>query len=639
MRKFFTAAMTAFAFGAAALPPVAAQERPSTILVLDASGSMWGQIDGVNKITIAREVVAGILADFPADQPLGFVTYGHRERGQCSDIQTVIEPAAGTAPEIVKIVNELNPRGMTPMTDAVIAAAQSLRHTEQAATVILVSDGIETCNPDPCAAARALEQSGIDFTAHVIGFDVKGEAEALMQMQCIANETGGRFLTADTADELSAALTQVVAQEPDEPEPAELTLIAVMDSESGPQVETPVSWKLELGEDRLEVDGNPSSVELRPGYWSVTGYHVALEQEVSADLAIVEGNDRTYTMVFETPKPTARLVAPETAVAGSMIEVGWNGPDDQNDNIQIAHIGGSYLHYTYTNQGNPVRLQIPAAPGQYELRYSHRDQEVIHRQPITVTPAELGIIAPDKAAAGSVIEVGWVGPNAQNDNIQIAEIGGTYRYYAYTNTGNPVKLQMPAEAGDYELRYSFRDTETIHTRPITVTSVEVDLIAPETAIAGSEIEVGWAGPNAQNDNIQIAEIGGSYVNYTYTHRGNPLKLQMPIKPGDYELRYSFRDESTIFTRPITVTPAKIDLVAPVTAVAGSEIEIGWTGPNAPSDNIQIAPVGGSYLAYTYTRQGNPLKLRMPDRPGDYELRYSFRDLEVVLRRPITVTAK
>src|SRR5690606_31672577 len=56
MRKFFTAAMTAFAFGAAALPPVAAQERPSTILVLDASGSMWGQIDGVNKITIAREV-------------------------------------------------------------------------------------------------------------------------------------------------------------------------------------------------------------------------------------------------------------------------------------------------------------------------------------------------------------------------------------------------------------------------------------------------------------------------------------------------------------------------------------------------------------------------------------------------------
>lgn len=77
-----------------------AQERPSTILVLDASGSMWGQIDGINKITIARDVVGDIVSDFPADQNLGFVTYGHRERGQCADIETLVEPAPGTAAEI-----------------------------------------------------------------------------------------------------------------------------------------------------------------------------------------------------------------------------------------------------------------------------------------------------------------------------------------------------------------------------------------------------------------------------------------------------------------------------------------------------------------------------------------------------------
>ena len=141
MKTFLKTAIAALALGAMALP-AATQERPATILVLDASGSMWGQIDGVNKISIAREVVADILADFPADQDLGFVAYGHRERGQCNDIQTIIEPAQGSASEIIGIVNELNPRGMTPMTDAVIAAAEALRHTEQAATVILVSDGI-----------------------------------------------------------------------------------------------------------------------------------------------------------------------------------------------------------------------------------------------------------------------------------------------------------------------------------------------------------------------------------------------------------------------------------------------------------------------------------------------------------------
>jgi len=548
MKSFLKAAIAALALGATGFATLA-QERPATILVLDASGSMWGQIDGVNKITIAREVVADILADFPEDQNLGLVTYGHRERGQCSDIQTVIEPAPGTAAEIVKIVNDLNPRGMTPMTDAVIAAAGALRHTEQAATVILVSDGIETCNPDPCAAARALERSGIDFTAHVIGFDVSGEAEALMQMQCIAEETGGRFLTADNAQELSEALQQVVTAAPSA---TEFTMIAVMDNESGPQVETPVTWTFSMGGESFEFDGNPGMIELPSGSWNVTGYHVALEQEQSAQLAIVVGQPRTYRMVFETPVPTASLVAPDSAAAGAVIEIGWVGPNEQADNIQIAPVDGRYLHYAYTRDGNPIRLQMPAEPGTYELRYSFRDREVIHTKPIEITPIELDIIAPETAPAGSVIEIGWAGPNASGDNIQIGPEGERYISYTYTRDGNPIRLQMPAEPGTYELRYSFRDREVIHTKPIEITPIELDIIASETAAAGSVIEVGWVGPAASGDNIQIGPEGGRYLHYTYVSDGNPLRLRMPDAPGEYELRYSFRDREVIFTRPITV---------------------------------------------------------------------------------------
>lgn len=735
MKSILTAAVTALALGAGSLPAIA-QEQPNTILVLDASGSMWGQIDGVNKIVIAREVVADILGDFPEDQNLGFVTYGHRERGQCSDIQTVIEPATGTSHEIIKIVNELNPRGMTPMTDAVIAAAQALRHTEQAATVILVSDGIETCNPDPCAAARALEQSGIDFTAHVIGFDVRSEAEALMQMQCIAAETGGRFLTADNAAELSDALREVVAAPttgtftftanlsaedigpepvwdwptmpvnaplvpgeivwgisdneynfveqgvgnpftidlpfgeyvvtvhsesqdtfsqtenvfasdsirnvhvifpPALPAPTELTMIAVMDSEDGPQVETPITWTFGMGDDSFEFDGNPGVIELRSGSWTVTGYHVALEQEQSAQLAIVEGQPRTYTMVFETPTPTATLVAPASAAAGSVIEVGWVGPNEQADNIQIAPVGGRYIDYTYTRDGNPIRLQMPAEPGTYELRYSFRDREVIHIQPIEITPVELDIVAPETAFAGSVIEIGWIGPNAPADNIQIGLPGERYIDYSYTREGNPVQLQMPIEPGTYELRYSFRDSEVIHTRPIEITAVELDIVAPKTAPAGSVVEIGWVGPNAPADNIQIGLPGERYIDYSYTREGNPARLQMPIEPGTYELRYSFRDSEVVHTRLIEITPIELDIIAPETASAGSTIEIGWVGPNAPADNIQIGPPGERYINYTYTREANPLRLRIPDAPGAYELRYSFRDRQVVFTRPITVT--
>ncbi len=638
----------------AAAPPALAQERPNTILVLDASGSMWGQIDGVNKIVIAREAVAGILKDFPADQNLGFVAYGHRQRGQCSDIQTIVEPAPGTAPEIVKIVNELNPRGMTPMTDAVIAAAQALRHTEQAATVILVSDGIETCNPDPCAAARALEEAGIDFTAHVVGFDVKGEAEALMQMRCIAEETGGRFLTADDAEELTEALQQVVAAPtsaefsfaahlspepigpeavwswsavpatgnlvpgevlweissealgfaaeltgnpvtaelpfgeyvvtahaaeldmfaqhtdsfapegaraltalfpPAEPAPSAVTLTAVMEEEGGPVVETPVVWSLSLDGEGFEIDGNPGEIEVRPGLWRVTGYHVVLEQEKTAELQVVAGEPLEHRMVFEAPAPKAALTAPESAPAGSMLEVEWTGPDAERDNIQIAPVGARYSDFAYTERGNPARLQTPAEPGAYELRYSFRDAETIATRPITITETETTLTAPESAPAGSMLEVEWVGPNASRDNIQIAPVGGGYYDFAYTERGNPARVQLPAKPGAYELRYSFRDAETIATRPITVTEIETSLTAPESAPAGSVIEVEWVGPNASRDNIQIAPVGGRYSDFAYTERGNPARIQLPAEPGAYELRYSFRDSEVIATRPIAVVPA------------------------------------------------------------------------------------
>ena len=193
--------------------PAAAQERPNTILVLDGSGSMWGQIDGVAKITIAQQVVADLLGTIPPDQALGLTVYGHRRKGDCSDIETVVAPGAGSRDAIAAAVNAIKPKGKTPMTDAVRAAAEALRYTEEAATVILVSDGIETCNPDPCAAARVLEETGTNFTAHVVGFDVT-DSQALAQMRCIAEETGGTFLTAANAAELTTAMTAVAATPP-----------------------------------------------------------------------------------------------------------------------------------------------------------------------------------------------------------------------------------------------------------------------------------------------------------------------------------------------------------------------------------------------------------------------------------------
>ncbi len=756
MKQQLVAGFAALTLGLAA--PVLAQERPNTILVLDASGSMWGQVDGVNKITIARKVVADVLATFPADQNLGLVTYGHRERGQCSDIETVVAPAPGTAAEIIRIVDGLNPRGMTPMTDAVIAAAQALRHTEQAATVILVSDGIETCNPDPCAAARALEQAGVDFTTHVIGFDVRGEAGALMQMQCIAEETGGTFLTADNAAELSAALQMVVApvtgiftftahhgQQPvgsdpewvwpvapitepllpgavkweisdaelkqvasgtgnpfsaelpfgayvisveseewgasarrEEvlevdsirdthvifpqrlPDPVGLTLRAVLGSDSGPLIETPVTWGFSMAGDSFELDGNPAAIELRPGTWAVTGYHTAAEQEKSAQVTLVAGQNQLVSMVFDLPAaplPTGTVSAPAQAVVGAAFPVSWTGEDlDPRDYVTVVAVGakeGAYTNYQRVTDQTEGRLFAPAEPGLYEVRLQLEDGgKVIASTPIEVVDAQVSVSAPAQVVVGAAFPVTWVaaGLNPQ-DYVTIVAVGakeGSYTNFQRISDKAEGRLFAPAEAGLYEVRLQLDSgVRVLASTPVEVVEADVTVSAPAQVVVGSAFPVTWlaAGLNPQ-DYITIVPVGarvGAYTNFQRISDKREGQLLAPGEPGLYEVRLQLdQGERVLASTGIEVVEADVALSAAEQVRAGGEIAVSWTGAVHPQDYVTIVPAGADDGAYTdYVRVGTAAqgKLTAAEDPGLYELRYRLEyGGRVLARRAIEVLA-
>ncbi len=660
MKSFLKAAIAVLALGATGFATLA-QERPATILVLDASGSMWGQIDGVNKITIAREVVADILADFPEDQNLGFVTYGHRERGQCSDIQTVIEPAPGTAAEIVKIVNELNPRGMTPMTDAVIAAAGALRHTEQAATVILVSDGIETCNPDPCAAARALEQSGIDFTAHVIGFDVSGEAEALVQMQCIAEETGGRFLTADNAQELSEALQQVVAPSPAVPAMTELTLRAVMGSEDGPLVETPITWTFSRGDESFEFDGNPGVVELRAGSWSVTGYHVALEREQSTQLAIVDGEPQTRFMVFDVPQPDlpeATVSAPSQVVVGSAFAVTWQAERlNPRDYVTIVHAGaeaGAYGDYDRLGEGKRnARLRAPAEPGLYEVRLQTEGVGmVLATTTVEVVDVEVTVSAPSQVVVGSAFPVNWVAEGLHpRDYVTIVPAGaeeGAYTDYDRMEGRTEGRLRAPAEPGLYEVRLQMEGSgRVLATTPVEVVDVEVTVSAPVEVLVGSEFVVTWVAEGLYpRDYVTIVPAEaeeGAYTDYDRMEDRTEGRLRAPAEPGLYEVRLQMEGSGRVLaTTPVEVMEGNVSVSGPERVRAGTQMRVVWTGAIHSRDYVTIVPAGtedGQHADYIRVGDGTEGKMTAPAEPGLYEIRYHLeRQSRVIARQPLEVLA-
>ena len=70
-------------FSVGGLFPVSAQgaAKENVILILDVSGSMWGRVDGREKILVAREVVGSVLADIGERVNMGIVAYGHRRKG------------------------------------------------------------------------------------------------------------------------------------------------------------------------------------------------------------------------------------------------------------------------------------------------------------------------------------------------------------------------------------------------------------------------------------------------------------------------------------------------------------------------------------------------------------------------------
>ncbi len=634
-----------FAFFAAILAHSAyAQDNPNTILVMDGSGSMWGQIDGVAKITIAQEVVSGLMDTLPEDQNIGLTVYGHRERGNCADIETIVAPGSETRDAIRNAVNAIKPLGKTPMTDSIIAAAEVLRYTEDSATVILVSDGVETCNPDPCAAMRALEEAGINFTAHVVGFDIGSDAVALAQMQCIADETGGQFLTADTAEELGAAL-QIVAAEP-ENITVSMTFSAVIGDDKR-LIESPVLWDISSDEALVQegLQDNPLSLEIVEGAYVATAYSLELEETVSVNFIAIDGGDTMVEAVFEELAPSASLVAPATALLGDTIDVGWTGPGGDSDFVAVSERDdGGYINYGYTRDGNPTQVQMPAEVGTYELRYfADPGRDILATRMIEVLPLQVTLNAADSAPTGADVAVSWTGPNYQGDYIAVEEVGGDrYINYANTSDGNTLMLQMPSEPGDYEIRYVMRQGSTVlATLPITVTELAVRVVAQAEASVGADITVGWEGPDYQGDYIAVEDVGGNnYINYTNTSEGNPLQLLMPSEPGEYEIRYILRQDSQVLAmQPITIVPLEVSVNASGAAPAGSDVVVNWSGPDYPGDYIAVEEVGGKgYINYANTSDGNPLTLLMPAEPGEYEIRYILRqDSQVLASRIIAVT--
>lgn len=348
----------------------------------------------------------------------------------------------------------------------------------------------------------------------------------------------------------------------------------------------------------------------------------------------------------------ATVTAPPRVPAGAIFSVTWTGPNNEDDFVTIVQPDApetAYQNYAETREGATVELTAPIEPGAYEVRYvTARSHTVLGRAPIEVEAAEAMVDAPAEVILGSAFSVAWTGPDNVGDYITIVPAGAAdaeFRSYVNTERGSPVTLTAPTIKGDAEVRYvSGQGRKVLARRGIQIIMAEVSLAAPDQSIAGSTIEVTWTGPNNAGDYITVVPAGtpdGQYGNYTNTSNGSPLEVLMPIMEGGAEIRYMTSDSRRVLARrAISIIAAEVTLSAPEEAAAGADVSITWTGPDHPGDYITIVVQGtpdGQYGTYTVTAQGSPLSVKMPDQPGDAEIRYmTGQGGKVLARRPIRV---
>ena len=375
---------------------------------------------------------------------------------------------------------------------------------------------------------------------------------------------------------------------------------------------------------------------------------------VSAALAL------TALLAASLAAPTATaqqatVSAPAAVEVGAELTVSWTGPGDDRDFISFDPAGApdrEYGHYVYAGKGSPITLQAPGKPGDYQVRYhgGGSGYPVLASAPVRVVAAAATLEVPVTVAAGAPVSVAWSGPDNPRDFISIdpedaAE--SAYGDYAYTTKGSPLPLTAPTAPGRFLVRYHLGVSgyPVIGTAPLAVGDVTATLEAPARAAAGSTIAVAWTGPDNTGDFISIDPADtpeSQYGRYVYTRTGNPLELVVPDAPGRYLVRYHLGGSGyrVIGSTPVEVGGVTATVAADGPVVAGEAFAVSWSGPDNERDFVTIVPAGGAdrtWGSYAYTRRGNPGRIKAPDEPGSYELRYlTGQDYRTLTSAPLEV---
>lgn len=186
--------------------------RGAIEVILDASGSMLQRLDGTRRIAIAHATLGKLVTEtLPAGTPVALRVFGDDRPGSCETrLAAPLAPLDGRA--LAAQIGEVMPknRARTPLAASLRAVRDDLADATGGRTVILVTDGEETCGGDPQVEIAALRAEGFDVRVNIVGFAV-ADAGLKETFRRWAETGGGRYLDAADAKGLDAAVQAAVA--------------------------------------------------------------------------------------------------------------------------------------------------------------------------------------------------------------------------------------------------------------------------------------------------------------------------------------------------------------------------------------------------------------------------------------------
>jgi hypothetical protein len=205
------------------VPETGSNKTINVEFVVDASGSMAAATDtGELRITAAQRVLQDVVQAIPEAEGVnvGLRVYGHQgdnsDAGRpvsCESTELLVPIEGVNKPALTSAISTIQPVGWTPLARSLEAAGQDFTTPADENTVnaiVLVTDGLETCDGDPVQVATSLHSSEQGIITHVIGFGTT--AEELEILNGIASGGGGQLLGAQNAQELNNALFSILEE-------------------------------------------------------------------------------------------------------------------------------------------------------------------------------------------------------------------------------------------------------------------------------------------------------------------------------------------------------------------------------------------------------------------------------------------